>query len=70
MCIRDRLYSDKEYSLSFDILVPKLILKPLMKGKIVSGYLYDYGGFSGLSDKALEQLDYINSVSYTHLNIF
>ena len=54
------LYSDKEYSLSFDILVPKLILKPLMKGKIVSGYLYDYGGFSGLSDKALEQLDYIN----------
>ena len=31
-----------------------------MKGKIVSGYLYDYGGFSGLSDKALEQLDYIN----------
>ncbi|MEI3527391.1 MAG: glycosyl hydrolase family 18 protein [Bacilli bacterium] len=40
--------------------MPKLILKPLMKGKIVSGYLYDYGGFSGLSDKALEQLDYIN----------
>ena len=54
------LYSDKEYSLSFNILVPGLNLKPLIKGQIVSGYLYDYGGFSGLSDKALEQLDYIN----------
>ncbi len=54
------LYSDYQYELEFDVKVPKIELKPLIKGQIVSGYLADYGSFTGLSDKMVEQLDYIN----------
>ena len=54
------LYSDHQYELEFETLVPKVTLKPLVKGQIVSGYLADYGAFSGISDKMIEQLDYIN----------
>ena len=54
------LYSDHQYEIEFNVLVPKVELKKLEKGKIVSGYLADYGSFVGLSDKMLEQLDIIN----------
>ena len=54
------LYSDYQYEMEFETLVPKVTLKPLIKGQIVSGYLADYGSFTGISDKMIEQLDYIN----------
>lgn len=54
------LYSNKQYELSFDITVTGITLKPLTKGSIVSGYLADYGSFSGIPNKMVEQLDVIN----------
>ena len=54
------LYSDRQYEVELNVLVPKVELKKIEKGKIVSGYLADYGSFGGISDKMLEQLDIIN----------
>ncbi len=54
------VYSDKQYRLDFSVFVPKISLKPFVNGQIVSGYLYDSGGFKDLPETALEQLDYIN----------
>lgn len=54
------LYSDRQYEVELNVLVPKVELKKLEKGKIVSGYLADYGSFGGLSEKMIEQLDIIN----------
>lgn len=51
---------NETYQLEFETMVEKVSLKPLIKGKIVSGYLYADGGFSGLSSKTIEQLDLIN----------
>lgn len=54
------IYDTYSYNLKFETLVPKIELKKLVKGSIVSGYLYGSGGFTDLTKKALEQLDYIN----------
>lgn len=54
------LYSNYEYELEFNVLVPKITLKPYVKGKIVSGYLADYGSYGYLEDGVIDQLDYIN----------
>lgn len=48
------------FELEFTTMVEKIELKPVIKGKIVSGYLYFGGGDSPLSEKAIEQLDIIN----------
>ena len=48
------------FELKFHTIVPKIELKPLIKGSIVSGYLYDYNGAFRLPDTSIEQLDYIN----------
>lgn len=54
------IYDTSSYILTFETIVPKIELKPLVSGKIVSGYLYGSGGFSDLSEQTLKQLDYIN----------
>lgn len=48
------------FELEFETMVKKITLKPLINGKIVSGYLYFGGGMSPLSEKAISQLDLIN----------
>lgn len=48
------------FELKFHTIVPKIELKSLIKGNIVSGYLYDYNGAFQLPDTSIEQLDYIN----------
>lgn len=48
------------FELKFHTVVPKIELKPLNKGSIVSGYLYDYNGAFRLPHTSIEQLDYIN----------
>lgn len=52
------LYSDNQYDLKFNTTVLKSNLKPIIKGKIVSGYCY--GNLNSVTDKMLEQLDIIN----------
>lgn len=48
------------YQLEFDTVIQKIELKPLVKGKIVSGYYAGYSGFTPLTEMAIQQLDVIN----------
>ncbi len=50
----------ESYQLEFNKEIEKRYLKPLVNGKVVSGYFAGYSGFHPLSEKALEQLDIIN----------
>lgn len=56
LIIDDNMQEELEY----EVKVPMIDLKPLKKGKIVSGYLGDFGSFGNLPDKMIEQLDLIN----------
>lgn len=51
---------NETYQLEFPTMIQKIELKPLIKGKIVSGYYAGYSGFSPLSESAIHQLDIIN----------
>lgn len=51
---------NETFELEFKTMVKKIDLKPLINGKIVSGYLYFGGGVTPLSEKAISQLDLIN----------
>lgn len=54
------IYEDDSFILNYQTIIPKVELKPLIKGEIVSGYLYDSTGFDELSEKTLSQIDIIN----------
>lgn len=54
------IYPDTSYILNYKTIIPKIDFKPLVKGEIVSGYLYGATGFDELSQKSLDQLDIIN----------
>lgn len=53
------VYPDHSYELTFNVRVPKITLKPLTNGKIVSAYLYDSGNVN-ITDQALAKLNIIN----------
>lgn len=55
------------FELKWRTLVPKIELKPVNKGSIVSGYLYDYNGTFQLPSTSIEQLDYIH-FSFASIN--
>lgn len=59
--LKATIEKEKEtYELEFITMVKKIELKPLINGKIVSGYLYFGGKTSPLPEKAIDQLDIIN----------
>ncbi len=56
----DVVYENETVSYTYNVLVKKIVLKEMVAGKIVSGYLYGSSSFVNLPQATINQLDYIN----------